>query len=312
MTGKSYRLLLLRNHKSTHKEIRFSKVKLILYSSLLSVVCLALICGSVYFLANLNYSLQVNRLKNETMQIRQNISDLNEKSQKIRNQIDILITMDDDLRRYSDLPSIDEVIRDVGVGGSEESFIYLSPFYDEEEANFNNLKQNFDKYLRIINLQKQSSNLTFKTLLEMKAYSRYFPFYKPVDGGRVTTEYGYRTHPVTKKIRDFHHGIDIGGLSIGTPVVATADGVVVESKYHSYLGNFVKIDHNSKKYGFHTLYGHLKKRYVNKGDIIKRGDIIGELGDTGRTTAHHLHYEVHKNGRRINPLQGYYQYKNSY
>ena len=237
--------------------------------------------------------------------------ELSEKSQTIQNKINNLLEKDDDLRRYSALPMIDKTVRDVGIGGSEKSFINLSPFYDTEETNFNNLKLNFDKYLRIINLQKQSFDLNFETIINIKERSRYFPFYKPVKGGRLTTEYGFRTHPVTKK-RDFHHGIDIGGLSIGTPVVATADGEVVESKYHSYLGNFVKIDHNSKEYGFHTLYGHLKRRYVSKGDIVKRGDIIGELGDTGRMTAHHLHYEVYKNGRRINPLQGYYQYKNNY
>jgi murein DD-endopeptidase MepM/ murein hydrolase activator NlpD len=115
---------------------------------------------------------------------------------------------------------------------------------------------------------------------------------------RVTSKFGPRRDPFTKRWRD-HSGIDIRS-DYGAPVLSTADGVVYFSGYEQYLGHAVKIDHG---YGFETVYGHLSKRLVSKGDTVKRGDAIGKVGSSGRSTGPHIHYEVHVGGKRVDPRE---------
>jgi hypothetical protein len=109
--------------------------------------------------------------------------------------------------------------------------------------------------------------------------------------------FGYRVHPVYK-IRKFHAGLDFPAR-VGTAIQASGDGVVVESGWHSGYGNCVKIRHG---YGYETLYGHMSKIAVRPGERVKKGQKIGEVGDTGLSTAPHLHYEVHYKGNPVNPI----------
>lgn len=120
--------------------------------------------------------------------------------------------------------------------------------------------------------------------------------------GVITSSFGYRKHPVYKR-RIFHRGLDIAN-DLGTPIYATGDGVVVKSTWDSKYGRYVKIKHAK---GFETKYAHLNASYVKPGTIVQSGQIIGEMGKTGVTTGVHLHYEVIKNKRLMNP----YSYINS-
>ena len=105
------------------------------------------------------------------------------------------------------------------------------------------------------------------------------------------------------KVREFHPGQDFAA-KIGTPVYATADGVVekTESSFHGY-GNNIIIDHG---FGYKTLYGHLNGFAVREGQKVKRGATIGYVGNTGMSTGPHLHYEVIKNGEKINPINFFF------
>jgi len=114
---------------------------------------------------------------------------------------------------------------------------------------------------------------------------------------RLTSRYGMRRNPFNRSKFRHHNGLDIAAPN-RSPVVATAKGKVIRSTYDKYFGHFVEIDHG---YGFRTLYGHLYKRKVEKGDLVSRGDTVGLLGNTGRSTGPHIHYEVHKNGKTIDP-----------
>lgn len=109
--------------------------------------------------------------------------------------------------------------------------------------------------------------------------------------------FGYRIHPVYK-IRKFHAGLDFPAR-VGTAIQASGEGTVVEAGWHSGYGNCVKIRHG---YGYETLYGHMNKLVVHVGEQVKKGQKIGEVGDTGLSTAPHLHYEVHYKGNPINPI----------
>ncbi len=114
--------------------------------------------------------------------------------------------------------------------------------------------------------------------------------------GRITSGYGMRTTPYGSGYQ-FHTGVDIIG-SRGSPIWATADGKVTFSGYRGSLGNLLIIDHG---HGYETYYAHLSEFAVNKGDEVERGETIGYMGASGRTTGVHLHYEVHNEGSPVNP-----------
>jgi murein DD-endopeptidase MepM/ murein hydrolase activator NlpD len=113
----------------------------------------------------------------------------------------------------------------------------------------------------------------------------------------LSSSYGRRRDPFTGKSR-FHHGIDYS-VPLGTPVRATAAGVVASMKNEAGLGKVVKIDHGN---GVVTVYAHLSAWTVKSGQRVERGDVIARSGNTGRSTAPHLHYEVRVSGRHVNPV----------
>jgi murein DD-endopeptidase MepM/ murein hydrolase activator NlpD len=115
--------------------------------------------------------------------------------------------------------------------------------------------------------------------------------------GRITTRFGPSEHPFTKKLY-LHKGTDIA-FNIGWPVLATADGKVVENKFEPMgFGNYIVIRH---KYGFYTQYAHLNRVYVREGDIVSQGQLVGEVGTTGLSTGPHLHYEVRIGSQVVDP-----------
>jgi len=116
--------------------------------------------------------------------------------------------------------------------------------------------------------------------------------------GWLTSRMGSRHDPMTGS-EDFHAGLDIAGEK-GQPIYATASGRISQAGYQGAYGNLVVVDHG---FGLETKYGHLSSFSVKPGQTVKRGDVIGRLGATGRATGNHLHYEVRANGRLLNPLQ---------
>jgi murein DD-endopeptidase MepM/ murein hydrolase activator NlpD len=113
----------------------------------------------------------------------------------------------------------------------------------------------------------------------------------------ILSGFGYRLHPI-HKVRKFHAGVDFPARQ-GTAIQSTGAGKVIDAGWHNGYGNCITIDHG---YGYETLYGHMHKLSVKKGETIKKGQKIGEVGDTGASTAPHLHYEVHFKGKPINPI----------
>jgi len=118
---------------------------------------------------------------------------------------------------------------------------------------------------------------------------------------RMASGYGMRMHPILK-YRKMHNGMDFTART-GTEVFATGDAVVKKASRTTGFGNLVILDHG---FGYETYYAHLSKFKVRKGQKIKRGEVIAEVGSTGLSTAPHLHYEVHKNGKVINPINFYH------
>lgn len=122
---------------------------------------------------------------------------------------------------------------------------------------------------------------------------------KPVAGGRISSHYGWRMHPIAQTPR-MHTGIDYA-VPIGTEVKAAEHGKVVFAGYQGGYGNLLVIKHNST---YRTVYAHLDKFKVNIGDWVNQGDIVAYTGNTGLSTGPHLHFEIRKNGLSLNPLTG--------
>ena len=123
------------------------------------------------------------------------------------------------------------------------------------------------------------------------------PSRMPLEDARMTSDYGMRTHPVLKR-RLGHKGVDLAAPT-GTPIYATADGFVSKAERYSSYGNFVSIEHGAR---IQTRYAHMSRIAVEDGSWVKKGDLIGYVGSTGRSTGPHLHYEVRIDGEAVNPV----------
>ena len=146
-------------------------------------------------------------------------------------------------------------------------------------------------------IPQQREELT-QLKVDMEEYQKelaYTPSIWPVKG-RVSSLFGRRKSPITGR-QEMHYGLDIVAPR-GTPVYAAANGKVTEAKYRGTMGNMITVNHG---YSYVTVYGHLSGFAVSAGDIVQKGDLIGYVGRTGRTTGSHLHYEVHIKGVAVNP-----------
>ena len=113
----------------------------------------------------------------------------------------------------------------------------------------------------------------------------------------ISSPYGYRKDPFTNR-RAFHHGVDIAVPS-NTDVLSSASGTIIKTAYDRVGGNYIIIDHNNK---YKTYYGHLSRILLKKGELVKKGQVIGKSGNTGRSTGPHIHYQVYSDGKSLNPL----------
>jgi murein DD-endopeptidase MepM/ murein hydrolase activator NlpD len=166
---------------------------------------------------------------------------------------------------------------------------------EESSRDFQSLAIRVDKSIKESNLREQSVLDLWESLSEKQSLMNSIPNIRPARGW-ITSKFGYRVSPFTGR-PSMHSGLDIAGAP-GTPIFSPADGVVSFSGYDEGYGKMVIIDHG---YGYSTKYGHLSNSYVNVGQRIMRWDIVASLGNTGRSTGPHLHYEVRLNGVPKNP-----------
>ena len=129
------------------------------------------------------------------------------------------------------------------------------------------------------------------------SYGVRVPSRMPLDDAKLTSDYGMRTHPVIGGRRN-HKGVDLAAPT-GTPVYATADGIVDRADWFSSYGLFIRIEHGAD---LETRYAHLSRLAVSAGERVYKGDLIGYVGSTGRSTGPHLHYEVRVAGDAVNPM----------
>ena len=236
-----------------------------------------------------NYELQFDIINKKMEQIEQVLANIEDRDNNI-------------YRLYFEANPIPEEQRKAGFGG-------VNRYKSLEGFNNSIIITEATKRLDIIQKQMviQSKSLDEIAILaaEKEKFLEAIPAIQPIrneDLSRMSSGFGWRTDPFTKA-RKMHRGMDFTA-SRGTPIYATGNGKVTRSDNKSSgFGKHIRIDHG---YGFLTIYAHLSKYNVTKGQKVKRGDLIGFVGNTGRSEAPHLHYEVWKDKERINPINFYY------
>ncbi|PQJ32262.1 peptidase M23 [Nonlabens arenilitoris] len=249
---------------------------------------------------------QARKLKRENeflkLSLKESQEDVNDLAKVIKN----VEERDNSIYRiYFDAAPISDEQRQSGFGGVNRYKDFEG--YDSSKKIIG-LKESIDKLKKRVAIQSKSLDEIEELAKSKEELLASIPAIQPVrneDLTRMASGYGYRTDPFNKT-RKFHYGMDFTAPR-GTPVFATGDGVVDRADANSAgYGNHIRIDHG---FGYVSLYAHLRenKPYnVRVGQRVKRGDIIGYVGSTGRSQAPHLHYEVFKDKERINPINFYY------
>ena len=270
----------------------------IVASALFGLLCFIALLNTPYFETPKD-RLQARELEN--FKIRYAI--LNKKMDEIDEVLASIAERDNSIyRTYFNTSPIPDEQRRAGFGG-------VNRYRELEGFNNSELVINTSKRVDIISkelvIQSKSLDEILKLAKEKNKLLAAIPAIQPIRNENLknmASGFGYRTDPFTKA-RKFHAGMDFSSKT-GTPIFATGDGLVTRAdNTASGYGNHIVINHG---FGYETLYGHLSKYKIKKGQRVKRGDIIGYVGSTGRSEAPHLHYEVHKNGKVVNPLNFYY------
>ena len=263
--------------------------------------------------------LQSDKLDNYELTIEKNINDNRQSLKALNDQLKENQKRSDKIVKVLfDTKGLSDETRKVGSGGADSIKLdkpldnsSLNKLYDQSRL----LSQKVDKIQRQINLEEiYISKIEDRFYANIK-YWKAKPSRMPLNikrGIYISSYYGYRDDPLDGK-RRFHAGDDYSANRekvkdwIGTPVRATADGVISKAHFDNRFGNYIEIDHG---YGYKTVYAHLNNISVKKGEKVHRGQDIGGVGNTGRSTAAHLHYEVKRNNKTLDPRQFYtYNYK---
>jgi murein DD-endopeptidase MepM/ murein hydrolase activator NlpD len=200
---------------------------------------------------------------------------------------------------------IPEEMRNAGVGGSDRYKEIKEKGLKQEDLVVS-LSQKVDALKRKMYVQSISYDEVTDMAHKKEEYWASVPAIQPIlneNLNMLASGYGMRIHPILK-VRKMHKGVDFAAPK-GTPIYATGEGVVVAVKtvFGGY-GKHIEIDHG---FGFTTRYAHMNEFKVKKGQRIKRGDLIGTVGNTGSSTAPHVHYEIMKDGRFVNPVNYFFK-----
>lgn len=283
----------------TRKRKKFAVVLLFLVASALFGFLAFVILLNTPFFETPKDRLQAREIEN----LKLHYAILNKKMDQVDNVIDALKDRDNNLyREYFNASAISDEERKAIFGGVDR-YKELEGF-DNSKLVLNTTKR-VDVISKELAVQSKSLDYILKLAKAKNNLLSAIPAIQPVRNENLkhmASGFGYRTDPFTKA-RKMHEGMDFTAKT-GTPIFATGDGVVARADNTvSGYGNHIVIRHG---FGYETLYGHLSKYKSRAGQRVKRGDIIGYVGSTGRSEGPHLHYEVHKNGKVVNPLNFYY------
>lgn len=307
MRDKRIKLVLFSLRGSEVRDYDISWKNVLFYSSMVSVILIILIGSIVFVLSNFFQSTRINSLQKANEILVSELGEMKLTIKEVADQMSKIENLDDDLRMIVGLDEMDKDIRNVGQGGPSYPLdieFNLLPRETRDEISEMNIQ--IDQLEKKIQLALESQQEINRKFDENQDILDHLPTIKPVEGGRITGKFGWRSDPFTEK-PNLHTGIDIAAPE-GTPIYSAAYGVVFKVNYNyspnRNYGRMVVVDHG---YGRQTLYAHLKDINVKPGQKVKRWQQIGTVGETGRATGPHLHYEVIENDTRIDPIKYFFE-----
>lgn len=266
---------------------------------------ISIVIGIVFFLLAFYFidSPHVKSLKAENSKIKFEYELLNNKIKALSAKLALIQHKDNKIYRpFFEAKEIPLSVRTAGFGGVER----YNRFNDyEDKATIVNTLRKLDIVSKQLYVQSKSYDEITELIKDKHNMLASIPAIQPIKNKDLTAfgPFGMRMHPILKIYR-LHAGVDLCA-PLNTPIYAAGDGVVTAAKFgRGGIGYYIKIYHG---YGYQTLYGHLNKMLVKPGQRIKRGDKIALMGSTGISNVSHLHYEVHRNGRPVNPINYYFE-----
>jgi murein DD-endopeptidase MepM/ murein hydrolase activator NlpD len=296
MPHRRFQLIFLSHDLSRKVELTLShrKVRAALLGLAVCFLATNVVAGLLAsFLIN---SRESDSLAQENRRLKDHISQLETRMAGVTQQVSLLEQTDKLLRMMADLPPIDEDVRNVGIGGAPTAPV---------DANLPELTYGLwtvDKLEREVQLQQTSFQEINTKLTANREMLDHTPTLRPIEGGYISSGFGARRDPFIKRVEN-HAGVDIC-QERGTPIVATAEGQVIYAGHYYSYGKFVVIDHG---FGYQTAYGHMNSIDVRQGQYVSKGQEIGTVGSTGRSTAPHCHYEVRVNGQPVDPTDYFFE-----
>lgn len=297
----------IKYYYNTHT-LRYEKLVTPLRVKLLRVfafIATALVTSAIisYFAFQFVGSPAERILRDQNAELRYNYKELNEQLGAIKQQMQELEKRDNDVyRSIFEANPIPDSARAVAIEKQKEIAIVESM---ELTTLVNSIYRSIDTLHARIRSQRESYQQLSGLLTNKEQLLAATPAIQPVsnkDLNRIASGFGYRIDPIYKTIK-MHAGLDFSAPQ-GTPIYATADGTIRVASYSATgYGNHVIINHG---YGYETLYGHMVRIKSRAGQRVKRGEIIGYVGSTGKSTGPHCHYEVHKNGQKLDPVYFFY------
>jgi murein DD-endopeptidase MepM/ murein hydrolase activator NlpD len=280
-------------------EIRNFKLKLFAVVIVLSILLSASFIIVYYFLGiGSNPLITIYSLKTENKELKKEIKRLAENYQEMAADIDSISILNRELRVYANLQPVSDEERLFGFGGGEDYPSYLRNIKDYEiEAMLTSI----DEMINTFKFEKyQSIEITDKINMNEELFAC-IPALKPSFGTYSVSGFGMRNHPILG-VRKFHSGLDIN-CNTGSSVHSPGNGKVTAVERRSGFGLVVEINHG---FGYKTVFAHLSKALVKRGELVTRGQLIAKSGNTGFSSGPHLHYEVHHNGKALDPIDFFF------
>lgn len=297
------KVLVLSHHSLDLREIRFFKTKLVSSGIVLGVIAVGLLLvGNFLFndILGLGYS-RMTSLSSENQLLKEQVKALSQRMSSVQNTLDKLTDRGNELRLMVDLTKIDDDTKQAANGGSVASQANALLTGDAAQVIASS-QALIDKLSREVKLQQSSYDEISHQLEYNRAFFAHLPAIKPMAGSYAINGFGMRVHPVLRVYR-MHEGIDIMN-DVGTNVYAAGDGVIrFSGRTAGGYGTVVEIQHG---YGYSTLYAHLSQVLVRPGQQVKRGELVAKCGRSGLVSGPHLHFEVRHNGRKMNPVDFFF------
>ncbi len=295
------------------REFKLSASSILLTASAVLVAAVLFVAMATTYGSSLVDRVEYARLQRENQILRTQLDEMDRTVTTLSDQMRIISQRDDAMRMMAEMEPLADDIRRAGVGGRMDFDSRVLLLSSGTGGRVKDVQTRLNQLHREAQLELESLLEIGTRLEESEAFLRGYPSIIPIDNTRYRTRmnsaFGWRDDPLYGT-RKFHWGHDWAAAK-GTPVRATADGRIKVAKSEASgpsrygFGNYIEIDHGN---GYTTFYGHLDHLHARAraGAAVKRGDVIGFVGNTGRSTGYHLHYQIEFNGKEMNPWYYYY------